>query len=323
MYPQDIGLARASTGSTIRSPERAFAGSSGPTHPYGMYAQNTLPEGDVAPVAHAAPIAQVGFPGLAAHEYTRHQNPDGEDADDIIGPDGHTEQLPPYTRYPDAAPKERYASAASESSEALHITLPTSQVVNGPVSPNESIESEDNGHQINLAAAAAAAGLASNRGTRERWSEKSKRRTCCGRMPRWAVILLLILLVVVAATAGGVIGRYLKHAAAKHPDDPSPSSPYVAATTSHFRGSPLIDPPLPRPLPPPSPMQCPMPGRFRALTSVLNWYRAIGVFLYTLPPASRQAVFRTKTNPQHGLARKMPISTWMSTLLPARATYHM
>lgn len=49
------------------------------------------------------PVA-LGFPGLGGQAYQRIRGPDGEEQD-IIGVDGHTEQLPPYSRYPDEGPK--------------------------------------------------------------------------------------------------------------------------------------------------------------------------------------------------------------------------
>lgn len=92
-YAQGASLGRsmsAATASTIQVPERSYEGPNGPTHPYGMYPQNTVVESDTSS-AQSAPVL-VGFPGLN-NSYRRRLGPDGEEVADIIGPDGHTEQL--------------------------------------------------------------------------------------------------------------------------------------------------------------------------------------------------------------------------------------
>lgn len=105
MYPQDVRLARtASLATTSTAPisERSYHGPRGPTHPYQMYPQNTVSAAEVAEDRPAPAAIPVGFPGVRDN-YQRRLGPDGEEIADMIGPDGHTEQLPPYTRYPDEA----------------------------------------------------------------------------------------------------------------------------------------------------------------------------------------------------------------------------
>ncbi|MCJ1389170.1 hypothetical protein MMC18_002025 [Xylographa bjoerkii] len=216
MYPQDTTLNRMSTIPTIRPPERSYNGPSGPMHPYGMYPQNTVLESETSPGIAIGPIAPVGFPGLGQH-YTRRLGPDGEEADDIIGPDGHTEQLPPYTRYPDAAvTKERYAPDApdGEESPASPLTRAETPAVQGLVDETEA--SDDENLEINVAAAGAA-GQPVWRGTaRQRWTRRSKKRTCCGAVPRWAVILIVVLAVLLAVVMGGVVGRVVSTSHSNH-----------------------------------------------------------------------------------------------------------
>ena len=216
MYPQDTLLNRTSTISSLRPPERSYNGPNGPMHPYGMYPQNTVLEPETIPASALVPIAPVGFPGLGQH-YTRRLGPDGEEADDIIGPDGHTEQLPPYTKYPDSAvTKERYAPDApnSEESSASPLTQAEMPVVQGLV--DETQASDDENIEINVAAAGAA-GQPIWRGTaRQRWTRRSKKRTCCGAVPRWAVILIVVLAVLLAAVLGGVIGRWVSQSHGNH-----------------------------------------------------------------------------------------------------------
>lgn len=105
MYPQGTiprspSIATTSTVQPNRTPSVQHA----PQHPYAMYPQGVTEdvdlEDDDEPQA-AAPA--VGFPGLG-QQFQRVRGPEGEEQD-IIGVDGHTEQLPPYTRYPEDGPK--------------------------------------------------------------------------------------------------------------------------------------------------------------------------------------------------------------------------
>jgi hypothetical protein len=90
-----------------------------------MYAQSGLDNDPPEAPAHPAippiqTVIPVGFPGLSAG-YHRVLGPDGEEQD-IIGPDGHTEQLPPYTRYPQEGPTK--ASMAAEASASRIVPAP-------------------------------------------------------------------------------------------------------------------------------------------------------------------------------------------------------
>ena len=67
-----------------------------------MYSQNVAENPEENDIAPAPPAIPVGFPGLNTG-YHRQIGPDGEEQD-IIGPDGHTEQLPPYSKYPEEGP---------------------------------------------------------------------------------------------------------------------------------------------------------------------------------------------------------------------------
>lgn len=75
-----------------------------------MYSQNVVE--DEPPMPRMQTAIPVGFPGINTG-FHRQIGPDGEEQD-IIGPDGHTEQLPPYTRYPEEGPTK--ASMAAEAS---------------------------------------------------------------------------------------------------------------------------------------------------------------------------------------------------------------
>ncbi|CAO2647758.1 Nn.00g086800.m01.CDS01 [Neocucurbitaria sp. VM-36] len=127
MYPQHT-VARPSsiaTTSTERQPHRSMS-LQRPTHPYAMYSQSGLVDEEPAeePVPPSVPQIQtaipVGFPGLN-NGYHRVLGPDGEEQD-IIGPDGHTEQLPPYSRFPEEGPTK--ASLAAEASASRVLPAP-------------------------------------------------------------------------------------------------------------------------------------------------------------------------------------------------------
>lgn len=102
MYSQDarptrtMSMATTSTTPTAR-PESEYNGPTGPSHPYSMYPQNPVEIPISQPVVPAIPVGFTNVPDM----YQRRLGPEGEEAGAMIGPDGHTEELPPYTRYPD------------------------------------------------------------------------------------------------------------------------------------------------------------------------------------------------------------------------------
>ena len=229
-YSQEIPLSRtvsvATTG-TIRAPERSYSGPGVPTQPYGMYAQNTVPEDDQE-VAGMAP-AMPGFPGVAAQQGVRRLRPDGEDVDDIIGPDGYTEQLPPYSRYANGIPPKYDSAAASfpnhsapdsqpegsGSQETLQRRTreypgeyyrpeePASPVV--PVNPfADSTAQLSSTTAVNSSPSSSLA--KDEKGSfKNRVKEKSNKKVCCGLLPCWALAFVVVVLCA-AILLGGVIG---------------------------------------------------------------------------------------------------------------------
>jgi hypothetical protein len=101
-----------------------------PAHPYALYQQTTFEEPEdieEAPAQHMP----IGFAGRQ-NRYRRATGPDGEELE-VMGPDGHMEQLPPYTRYPEAGPLPQKApmvtsspvsSFGDASAEASHNNTP-------------------------------------------------------------------------------------------------------------------------------------------------------------------------------------------------------
>ncbi|KAI9832920.1 MAG: hypothetical protein M1819_003950 [Sarea resinae] len=236
MYPQGIGMARSpsiATTSTIRAPERSFQGPNGPAHPYGMYPQNTLEEGEPAVVPPQIPI---GFPGLG-QEYQRRLGPEGEEAADIIGPDGHTEQLPPYTRYPDVIPPKEVPEAPPNLNVPPQNAPGVSQdSLNSPQSPLAgSVISGSSNAELNTSQAQAAEGEDGD-GTgnfKEKLTEKGKRRICWRKVPLWAVVLIVIVLVLLSVLTGGLVGGLVsrtRNRAGSH--GPPPSSNATTSTSA-------------------------------------------------------------------------------------------
>jgi hypothetical protein len=140
MYPQDTMAHTPSVAAPSTDPQpRRSISLQRPTHPYAMYSQSGLDEGldegppvesphpPVPPIQTTIPL---GFPGLN-NGYHRVLGPDGEEQD-IIGPDGHTEQLPPYTRFPEEGPTK--ASLAAEASASSRV-LPAPNAITDPDDP--------------------------------------------------------------------------------------------------------------------------------------------------------------------------------------------
>lgn len=216
MYDQEAQLPRTAsiaTTSTIQVPERSYQGPNGPTHPYGMYPQNTALEADTDSIQAAPDV--VGFPGRSG-EYHRRLGPDGEEVADIIGPDGHTEQLPPYTKYPDEAfaRKARAAAVPALAPGAGGIGLATR---NPEFSSREDLHTapsrrsmrsvmSDSSNHTNIGAPSP-----SEKPQLKRW-QKVARRRICGIVPIWAICLAGVAVVIITIILLAVMFTlWLKH----------------------------------------------------------------------------------------------------------------
>lgn len=223
MYPQESRIARTmsvATTSTVAVPDRPYNGPGGPTHPYGMYPQNLTPEEEVAGEAGSVPPpVPVGFPGLN-NNYQRRLGPEGEEIAGIIGPDGHTEELPPYTQYPDEAiaRKTRPGITVPPLAGAGGIGLATrnpefesSEDLNTPQSRQSTRSlATDSTHQINMAAA-----TMSEKPQLKKWQVAAKRKVC-GIIPVWAIALAAIVFILF----GIILGTVLAILKPKHPPGP-------------------------------------------------------------------------------------------------------
>ncbi|KAL1840024.1 hypothetical protein VTJ49DRAFT_895 [Mycothermus thermophilus] len=212
-----------------------YRGPTGPSHPYDVYAQNS--DGIEAAASQPADIP-IGFRGLP-DQYQRRIGPDGEEMG-IVGPDGHTEQLPPYTRYPEEAYGGKPPIAESSGSETDRGANPvapaaapaTAPDVSPPAAPNisgaggiglatrnpefESTEDPETPQSPNSASSFTSDdSQRAIRGGEEKVSEKKEpprkwkawmRRKMCGIVPYWALCLAAFVLVVMAIVLGAVIG---------------------------------------------------------------------------------------------------------------------
>ena len=228
-----------------------------------MHGQNTVPEEEIEPVVPHS-VIPVGFPGMRGH-YQTQVDQQGEDVGDIVGPDGHMEQLPPYSRFPDdpsgkrtaamaAVPVAPAASTPGETSQpippiqpaqpAQPIQPPTASTDDRPVSHGSAAtEPVDNNSGDHLAVNAVSS---SGSNFSEKIRRNGKRRICFG-LPLW-LVLGVIAVIVFAATLGAIIGGVVANQRGQSdPRQPAPdaaetptATPAVTVTaTSYIDGSPL------------------------------------------------------------------------------------
>ncbi|KAF2398337.1 hypothetical protein EJ06DRAFT_103828 [Trichodelitschia bisporula] len=243
MYPQS-GVPRPSSVSTTstRQMPNAFS-SAGPQHPYRLYQQNSFPEDDGEGAAIRGAGVPVGFPGRVV-AFRRRIGPDGEEQD-ILGPDGHTEQLPPYSQYPEEGEKG---------------PLPIITPLSIPVSPPATIHSHDNllsAQQISpqrevqsLEVEAPAAQVTSSGSSlsekkpwkEKTWKEKQMTRVCGGRLPVWVIVAIIAVIVFIGIILGGVVGGMLSQERSD-----KPATVTVTSTNTMFDASQI---PAPSGMPP-------------------------------------------------------------------------
>ncbi|OAP59362.1 hypothetical protein AYL99_06660 [Fonsecaea erecta] len=187
LYPQVTRASSVVSDSTIRPLEQPFVPHGGPEHPYSMYPQNTVPEDDSSDTDIA-----LGFPGMG-QSYPPDTSSSSNEVGDIVGSDGHIEQLPPYSRYADnVIAKGDMARIDPQTSTITEESGPS--LIHPPEGSASDVEltAVGSGHPQDEVA------------RKEGLSEKRRRRTCCG-LPIWTVVIVAAI-VVLAAVIGGVIG---------------------------------------------------------------------------------------------------------------------
>ncbi|KAF2178849.1 hypothetical protein K469DRAFT_325320 [Zopfia rhizophila CBS 207.26] len=267
MYPQNTTMARSSsvtTSSTQRQPHRSVS-LQRPAHPYGMYPQNVMETPNEVPMPPAPPAIPVGFPGLNTG-YHRQIGPDGEEQD-IIGPDGHTEQLPPYSRYPEEGPAKA-AMAAEASLTPVEVPVappnaPPNSSDDAPISPvsptsptstasinQQPQRQEDQGRSPPSSGAASTTeqGISEKPELKNGWKKWSSRKLW-GKVPLGVVLVLLILVLVFAIILGAAIGSFVAKGNKDKPDGHKKGGPNDDAapqksppTGSMFDASPIPTP---------------------------------------------------------------------------------
>ncbi|KAF2445169.1 hypothetical protein P171DRAFT_290541 [Karstenula rhodostoma CBS 690.94] len=280
MYPQNTMMRNASI-STTSTQQQAPATpqlSTGPSHPYGMYAQNVVE--DEPPVPAAQTAIPVGFPGINTG-FHRQIGPDGEEQD-IVGPFGHTEQLPPYSRYPEEGPTK--ASMAAEASATSLEARPNSLAGSNdtllidagppappspvsPVSPlapiapaflpqqrpetqtgNVAPRAATTSESASLLTTTTDDGVVAEKAEpepsirRESW----RRKRLWGKVPITVALCLLIMLLIFAVVLGAAIGTFLAKNRNKPKPDKDHSShdkPELAVTgNTLFGATPIATP---------------------------------------------------------------------------------
>jgi hypothetical protein len=164
-----------------------------------MYPQNIVPEeDDVRPPPMSIPL---GFPGMG-DVYQQGTRSVAHDIADIVGADGHVEQLPPYSRYPDnGVPKD----SVSQLNTAM--SGQTQDRSDAPMLPQPTASPFSDHRVPSNMAAARTAGSDSDSSFKERWREKSKRRVLCG-LPMWCLLVLIAVIILVGATGGAIGGIF-------------------------------------------------------------------------------------------------------------------
>jgi len=232
MYPQGLGVSRSGsvmTAATVRAPSQSLSHRYGPAHPYGLYPQNSAAE---AADGAQQSLIPVGFLGLN-QTYQRRVGPEGEEQD-IIGLDGHTEQLPPYTRYPDdtatkittGLPLPVIGETDSPSAEEALIDIEMQERQPVPQQSDDLDSEREGGLSLETSASSR---------SEKSWNEKSwkeKRRTkLCGYLPLWVLLVIIITFVIIAVVCGGVIGAFIANKRHGPAVDITASAQYVVLQT--------------------------------------------------------------------------------------------
>ncbi|KAH7312223.1 hypothetical protein B0I35DRAFT_410982 [Stachybotrys elegans] len=229
--------------STVETPDssQSYGPAAGPMHPYALYTQSTTPEDEEQAIQTHIPV---GFNGVGS-AYRRQIGPDGEESGGLVGPLGHTEELPPYSRYPTEGHSASRPVVATVPSATPSEPLPTtvSPVTPAPVStstpappaaiagaggigmatrnPEFSSTDEDlsmpyNGPQLDSSSSnmshhdinMAAKGPDEKTSRRAKWQRRAKKRLF-GVVPYWAICLCVCVVACIGIIAGAVMGALL------------------------------------------------------------------------------------------------------------------
>ncbi|KAI1430725.1 hypothetical protein GGR50DRAFT_683558 [Xylaria sp. CBS 124048] len=265
MYPQDVRARTLSsaTSSTASVSGRSYNGPRHPAHPYGIYPQNVVC-GDDESGDNSQRQVQVGFPGRS-DPYRRRLGPDGEEAADMIGPDGHTEQLPPYTRYPqepyglripdigavESTPVPPLAHQNFGIPGAGGIGLATRNPEFASMEDLSRLTSSDSRYSVASSFKSAdhsingAALVTPNEKGTGNWKQATRRKVW-GCIPCWAVVLGVVVLCMLGVVVGTVIGTVIAPHFNKGQNKPPSLDPSSVPGYDPLPTVPLDLPPLPK-----------------------------------------------------------------------------
>jgi hypothetical protein len=229
MYPQ-VGVSRSpslGSTSTIRPQERPLGEMNGPQHPYAMYSQNVVEEGiddDVIPV---------GFPG---HNPPYQPPADRRDDDlgDIIGPDGHAEPLPPYSRYPTGVvpkpPGPETMADLNPPQEDQHLHSLSREAPISEASSRMFVPEQPGNNERNEGTRAPLTGIMA---FEEKLKQKGKKTACCG-LPVWTLVLIATVMLIggsIGGVIGGVLGTKRAAEAEREAQQAQSSGPHIVTVT--------------------------------------------------------------------------------------------
>ena len=215
-FPSSISSASSSTAAVVG--ESSYNGPRGPTHPYSLYTQNTVTD-DTSSEDHVP----LGFSGLG-DAYRRQLGPDGEESGGLIGPLGHLEELPPYSRYPvDGRQPQDDPTPAPDTNSLLRHSIDGAGGIGIATRNPEfsstredltrtrsrqstySLYSEVSRHDINTAAR-----VITEKSRNSKWQSRGKRKMF-GVVPCWAICLVALALLLTGVVLGTVVGKLLGH----------------------------------------------------------------------------------------------------------------
>lgn len=201
-----------------------------------MYSQNVVENPEENEITPAPPAIPVGFPGLNTG-YHRQIGPDGEEQD-IIGPDGHTEQLPPYSKYPEEGPTK-----ASLVAEATSTPIETAAPgVNNSQDTLPALGNHPDRQGASEVQMLPMSGISS--GGQSTPTEKSQKARSWKELRKKKVLWAFLLMSLVLLFAVGVaLGSWVARKNMKQHKDAEPATP------SMFDASPIPTPSSLAPLP--------------------------------------------------------------------------
>ncbi|PWY92507.1 hypothetical protein BO70DRAFT_367626 [Aspergillus heteromorphus CBS 117.55] len=223
MYPQ-VGVSRSpsvATTSTLRPIDRPLEDTSAPQHPYAMYTQNVVDEEDGldAPIDNS--MVPLGFPGLN-QAYQRAPGRADDDVGDLIGPDGHTEQLPPTLVEGTFATVNDAGITRDETVHDERAGPPMSEVSSNTLV----MDSTANGAGDRGVEEPPVSGVMA---FEEKLKSKGKKKACCG-LPVWTLVLVGVVMLV-GGCIGGIIGGVLGARKAAEQEHNKPKGPRIVTLT--------------------------------------------------------------------------------------------